>query len=265
MFKNLIPVSGNHSVNRAVITLFLPQVVLKPEKILERVNGEKYFTSKYIRRSPIKTKILKVSSNEKEFSVTDNSIIDPVIGFMLEQFDNNGRIENLIVLKNDKEANKSIITFETRNYSRWMDFYERFLKDFKELTKGNDFYFEAISLTYIDEFIWNSDDKIPVNEIFEKDSELINSKFLRSKNGTIVLLSQNEDLNIEEKTEISFNNEIKRIQIIHQHATRFKELVDVNMLVFNLIENVLDIAHKSNKETLNGLLKKEIKEKINLN
>jgi hypothetical protein len=38
-----------------------------------------------------------------------------------------------------------------------------------------------MSLTYIDEFIWKSGDRIPVEEIFEKNSELINSKFLKSK------------------------------------------------------------------------------------
>lgn len=264
MLNNLIPVSGKHSISRAFITLFLPQVVLKPEKVLDKINKGTHLNQKYKRRNLLKAKIFRVSNIENEFAVYDRNLTDPIIGFILEEFDLNGKIENLITLRNDEGSNKSVITFETRNYSRWNKFYSRFLEDFNEIVKDNGFYFEAISLTYIDEFIWDKDEYIPVYEIFEENSELINNKFLKSKNGTIVLLSQNENLNIEEKTEISFNNEIKRIQIIHQHATRFKDLYDEKILL-QKIENVLNIAHTSNKETLSSLLKFNVKEKINLN
>ncbi|MCZ8091390.1 MAG: TIGR04255 family protein [Flavobacterium sp.] len=262
MLENLKPISGSHSVNRAVITLFLPQEIIKPEKVLERINSEVHFTSKYKRRVLIKSKVLRISNEKNELSVTDKSINDSATGIILEQFDESGKIENVIILRN--EDNKSIITFETRNYVRWVNFYSRFIEDFTELTKENEFYFEAISLTYIDEFIWFSDEYIPVNEIFEKNSELINSKFLKSKNGTIVLFSQNENLNIEEKTEISFNNELKRIQIIHQHATKFKSLFDIDTFK-DRSEDILNVAHISNKETLKDLLSQTVKEKINLN
>lgn len=264
MLENLIPVLESHSVSRCQIRLYIPQEFIKPEKMLERINKEEYFISKYQRRSTRSTKTFSIKNEKNNFSVVDENDKDNVIGFNLEQFNENGELENVLNLQNENK--KSSITFETRKYNRWNVFFERFLSDLSNLIKDNDFYFEAISLTYIDEFIWISEDKIPVNDIFEPNSELINNKFLKSKNGTIILFSQNEDLDIEEKTEVSFNNELKRVQIIHQHATKFKDLLDKNTLIVgNRLKTILDLAHDSNKEMLKGLFSTDVKNKINLN
>ena len=68
------------------------------------------------------------------------------------------------------------------------------------------------------------------------------------------------------KINISPPNTLKRIQIIHQHATKFKDLLDTNNLIENdNLKNKLDVAHISNKETLKDLLTLAVKEKINLN
>lgn len=264
MLENLIPILDGHSVNRSTITLYLPQEIIKPEKMLEKINKDDHFKSIYKRRNTINSKVFSIKNEKNEFSIIDDNNSDNVVGFILEEFDENGKLNNILVLKN--EENKSTIGFETRKYIRWNNFFERFFTDFSKLVNDYEFYFEAMSLTYIDEFIWKSEERIPVEEIFEKNSELINSKFLKSKNGTIVLFSQNEDLNIEEKTEISFNNELKRIQIIHQYAIKFKNLYDGSVLIKNdTIKNLLDIAHLSNKETLKDLLTETVKKRINLN
>ena len=264
MVDNLHPILGGHSVNRSTITLYLPQEVIRPEKLFEKLNKDIYFANKYQRRNLMFSKIFSFRNEKNSFSLSDEKSNENTVGFVFEQFNIDGEVENIINLRN--ENNKSIISFETRKYIRWGNFFNSFLEDFGKLIIGHEFYFEALSLTYIDEFIWKSVEKIPVEEIFEKNSELINSKFLKSKNGTIVLFSQNEDNNIEEKTEISFNNELKRIQIIHQHATKFKDLLDTNNLIENdNLKNKLDVAHISNKETLKDLLTLAVKEKINLN
>lgn len=264
MLDNLHPILGGHSVNRSTISLYLPQEVIKPEKLFDKINKEQYFSAKYQRRNLIYSRIISFKNDKNALSIVDEKLNENIVGFVFEQFNLNGEIENILTLQNDN--NRALISFETRKYIRWENFFNRFFEDFSKLAFQHEFYFEALSLTYIDEFIWKSENDIPVEEIFEKDSELINSKFLKSKNGTIVLFSQNEDNNIEEKTEISFNNELKRVQIIHQHATKFKDLLATNNLIEkNYLKNKLDVAHMSNKETLKGLLTQTVKEKINLN
>lgn len=263
MLDNLQPFLGGHSINRSTISLYLPQEIIKPEKVFDKISKDEYFSAKYQRRNLIHSRIISFKNDKNSLSIVDEKLNENVVGFVFEQFNINGEIENILTLQND--SNRTFISFETRKYIRWEIFFNRFLQDFTELTSHHEFYFEALSLTYIDEFIWKSESKIPVEEIFEKNSELINSKFLKSKNGTIVLFSQNEDNNIEEKTEISFNNELKRVQIIHQHATKFKDVLDTNNLISkDNLKNKLDVAHLSNKETLEDLLTQGVKEKINL-
>jgi hypothetical protein len=261
MLDNLYPILGEHSINRSIISLYLPQMVLKPEKLFEKLNIE-YFTKKYQRRDLVYSRKISLINKNNTVSVIDDKINENIVGFIFEEFNYDGIVENILILKN--ENNKANISFETRNYKGWQIFFDKFLIDLKNIINQQDFYFEAISLTYEDEFIWKSDNKIPVEGIFEKNSELINVKFLNSTNGTIVLFSQNEDNNIEEKTEISFNNDSKRVQIIHQHVTKFQDILDSITLNTN-IKDKLEIAHLSNKTTLNGLLTKEVKQKINLN
>ena len=264
MLNNLQPILGGHSVNRSTISLYLPQEVIKPDKLFDKINKDEHFSAKYQRRNLIFSRVISIKNEKNALSIIDEKSNENVVGFIFEQFNIEGEVENILTLQNDN--NKTLISFETRKYIRWENFLNRFLVDFSNLVNQHEFYFEALSLTYIDEFIWKSEDKIPVEKIFEKNSELINSKFLKSKNGTIVLFSQNEDNNIEEKTEISFNNELKRIQIIHQHATKFRDLLDSKGLIENNnIKNLLSVAHISNKDTLKDLLTLAVKEKINLN
>ncbi len=262
MLEDLNPISGNHSVNRAVISLFLPQEILVPERLLEKLNSDSHFINKYKRRNLLKLKTFQIASDQNKVSLSNTFVRDADIGVILEEFDESGKIANILTTRN--QDGKCIITFETRDYVRWNSFYESFKEDFLRLTKENEFYFEAVSLTYIDELQWLSEVNIPVNQIFKDNSELINSKFLKSKNGTIVLFSQLEDLNIEERTEISFNNELKRVQIIHQHITKFKKFFDVGHFV-SANEAILNVAHTSNKDMLKNLLSETVQKKINLN
>ena len=261
MIESLYPILGEHSINRSTISLYLPQMVLKPEKLFEKLNIE-YFSKNYQRRNLLHSKTISLINKNNSFSIVDGKTNEDITGFVFEEFNDDGIVENILILKN--ENNKANISFETRNYKGWQIFFNRFLIDLENIITQQDFYFEAISLTYEDEFIWKSNNRIPVEEIFEKNSELINNKFLNSINGTIVLFSQNEDNNIEEKTEISFNNDSKRVQIIHQHVTKFQDILDSFTLNTN-IKDKLEIAHLSNKTTLNGLLTNAVKQKINLN
>jgi hypothetical protein len=58
MLYNLYPVTGKHSINRSTISLYLPQEVIKPEKLFEKLNNDGYFSSKYQRRNLIHSRII---------------------------------------------------------------------------------------------------------------------------------------------------------------------------------------------------------------
>jgi uncharacterized protein (TIGR04255 family) len=261
MLKHLIPVSGKHSINRVTATIHLPQILVKPEDVFEKLKNSRQLT--HYQRKNI-TKLRTISLNENLGGVGSDNKIN---GVLLEEFDKNGRLKNVLRLDN-KSDNKASIVFENRIYDDWDSFKARLIDDLNNIYEVFPFYVEAISLAYVDEFIWASnEEKIKVFEIFNKNSELLNKKFLNSENGTLVLLTQNKKTHVdnEEKTEISFNNRVKRIIINHQFATKLNSIYDFNKLMQDSkFSKYYQEAHDSNKVILKDVLTKEVQDLIKL-
>lgn len=261
MIKHLIPIAGKHSISRVTAIVFLPQVFVKPEDVFEKLKINSRLNN-YQRKNL--TKLRTININEISSGLINK---EKVNGFVFEEYDDSGRLKNILRFenKNDKQSN---IIFESRIYPNWKLFKERLINDLKEFNKEFPFYIEAISLGYIDEFLWASnDEKIKVNEIFNIASELLNNKFLDSENGTLILHSQNKKLNVddEEKTEISFNNRLKRITLNHQFAIKLDSIYKFETLDKNLkLSNYYEQAHNSNKIVLKEILTKQVQDLINL-
>lgn len=267
MINHLIPVSGIHSISRVTAIVFLPQVFVKPEDVFEKLKTSKEF-NRYQRKNL--TKLRTININEILAGVTNN---EKVNGILFEEFDTNGRLKNILRLenKNDKQSN---IIFENRIYPNWNLFKESLINDLTEINKIFPFYVEAISLGYIDEFIWSSKvEKINVNNIFNIDSELLNKKFLDSENGTLIVHSQNKKLGVdnEEKTEISFNNRVKRITLSHQFAIKLESFYNFDNLNATKSTNkdskfsqYYEKAHNANKLVLKEVLTKDVQDLIKL-
>ncbi|WP_159290987.1 TIGR04255 family protein [Tenacibaculum maritimum] len=259
MIDGLIPVSGGHSITRVIATIFIPQSFLKPEDTFDKVKDLVSFST-YQKKTIIKPTTISIKNNS--LGVTS----DQVSGFLFEEYDVDGRLKNIFKVENIRE-NQSVITLENRVYSNWLDFKERFINDVKVLSEKIDLYVDAISLTYVNEFRWIKSEKIDVNSIFNSESELLNKKFRDSKNGTLILISQGleDKYSCEEKTEVSFNNDVKRIAMSHQYGIKLN-----NLELFNTInENkefslYYDKAYNANKEILFDVLSEESQKMINL-
>jgi uncharacterized protein (TIGR04255 family) len=251
MLKFLKPISENHSISRAVASVFIPQAFLKPQDIFEKTKDVDGFKG-YPKKGMMKATTININNNS--LGITNEQIK----GFIFESYDDKGSINNVFKLENSKE-NQSILSLENRKYKDWDTFKNQLDSDLNSFSGMNDFYVEAISLNYRDEFIWTDrNSSIPVSEIFNMDSELLNKKFLSSKNGTLVLVSQGKDdneLSFEEKTEISFNNDIKRIIIDHQYAKRFYDIkLFSNLNKDKKFSSLYDVAHLENKKILKDIL-----------
>jgi len=261
MLEFLKPISENHSISRIVASVFIPQAFLKPQDIFEKTKGIEGFKG-YPKKGMLKAKTININNNN--LGITNEQIK----GFIFESYDDKGSINNVFKLENNKE-NQSILSLENRKYEDWNTFKHQLDSDLNSFSDMNDFYVEAISLNYRDEFIWTDrNSSIPVAEIFNIDSELLNKKFLSSKNGTLVLVSQgNGDSGIpyEEKTEISFNNDIKRIIIDHQYAQRFDDIkLFSNLSTAKNFSSLYDLAHLENKKILKDILTTKSQDLIKL-
>lgn len=253
MLEFLKPISENHSISRAIASVFIPQAFLKPQDIFEKTKDVEGFKN-YPKKGMMKATTININNNNNTLGISNEQIK----GFIFENYDDKGSINNIFKLENSKE-NQSILSLENRKYNDWDTFKNQLDSDLNSFSGMNDFYVEAISLNYRDEFIWTDrNNSIPVSEIFNINSELLNRKFLSSKNGTLVLVSQgNEDngLSYEEKTEISFNNDIKRIIIDHQYARRFNDIkLFSNLNKDKNFSSLFDIPHLENKKILKDIL-----------
>lgn len=262
MLEKLKPISGKHSINRVIATVFSPQKFLKPQDVYEKLNSSEGF-NKYAKKSLIKPQNVILSNNSIELKPQE------VEGFIFEGFSEAGGIKDILRLENITN-DRSIISFESRKYDRWEGFKADFEKDLDTLSNKIDFYVDAISLNYRDEFAWIDDKiKIDVDSIFknESESELLNKKFLSSKNGTIVMISkglENEN-NYEDKIEISFNNDIRRIVIDHQYAIRLNEFhLFKNLFTDKKFSTYFEIAHQENKKALKDILTIECQKLIGI-
>jgi uncharacterized protein (TIGR04255 family) len=260
--EGLVPASGKHAITKVIATIFIPQAFLKPENIFERVKDLDDFKV-YQKKSKLRPTTISINNNMPR--VQKNS----VTGIVFEQYGEDGKLLNSLTINNIKENSQAIIAFENRSYPDWELFFKRFVKDINCLASSFDIYTNAISLAYVDEFIWNKAEMINIDDIFNKKSELLNKKFRESKNASLVMSSQGEindsSNNYEEKTEIAFNNDLKRIVIHHHYAIMLNDIeLYENSENKELFRSYYDIAHDNNKMVLKDILSKESCELINL-
>ncbi len=255
----LKPISDKHSINRVIANIFAPQPLLKPNDVFDAINEIEAFKG-YQKKGLTSSKTIAISNNSVD--VTDNKMS----GFMFEEFDNRGRCINVLKLENDYNTNKLNISFENRQYNCWTDYIARIKSELNVLSDFFDLYIDAISLTYIDEFIWESTDKIDIEQVFDKNSDYLNKKFLDAYNGTLVFASQTDGVENgykEEKTEIAFSNIVKRIIINHTTLIKHKEirlLKDCRQQFDQNFEN----SHTASKQILKEVLTTEIQKLIGL-
>lgn len=257
----LVPISGSNSISRVIATIFLPQPFLKPKDVFAKLSILSKFNT-YQKKNLTSKQTINIHNESFNLSNEDNN------GFIFEEFDIDGKTDNIIRVENNN--NQALITFESRKYSTWELTRERLINEINEIAQHIDLYIDAISLTYVDEFIWKSKEDIDVTNIFNENSELLNKKFLKAHNGTLVLITQTNQsgkLNfIEEKTEVVFHNELKRIIINHTCALKLSEIsIYLEEKDSSDIKLYFDNAHTSNKTILKDLLTIENQKLIGLN
>lgn len=263
MVEYLRPASKKHSITKVRASIILPQPIIRPDELFQHLKMQPEF-QRYQKKTVKKTRTIEINHLfNVDFSKAAEQ--EKIEGFTFEEFSDEGSLINYLTLQN--EENHCTLSFETRMYTRWDDFFNRFKEDLIFMSNYLRLYVHIISLTYVDEFIWVHPSKIPVGKIFDSKSDLISGKFLGSENGSLILVSQVSEEKTEEKTEIAFNNRLKRVTISHQYVERLdsKNIHSVQELIdSNSFDYKFNSAHDSNKSMLNNLLSSEVKERISL-
>lgn len=260
MLKGLKPISGNHSIKNAEAQIFIPQSFVAVGEDFKKFQTIDLFNS-FQKKGLIRPTTISINNKGLGVEQSQDS------GYIFERFESDGSLKDVFRVENINNNNRSVLSLSTRKYSRWGNFKDEQLKLVYQSLEELKPYINAVSFTYLDEFDWVGESDIPVYDIFNSESELLNIKFLDSRNGTLVLISQGlteeENLITEEKVELSFNNDLKKIQISHQFLVKFKAPLRILKIEeAQGLEKYFDIVHKEHKNFLNHLLTDACKELI---
>ena len=169
MLEYLKPVSKKHSISKVKASIILPQSIIRPDEIFNELKGNPNF-AKYQKKALKRIKTIGINFQSDKF---DNTIGEDIIdGFILEEYNDDGLLINFLTVQN--EQNRASITFESKVYTTWNNFFSRFKEDLQHMSAIIKIYIQVINLIYIDEFIWMHQTDVPVRKIFNADSDLIN-------------------------------------------------------------------------------------------
>lgn len=258
MIRHLKPHAEKNAISRVVASIHLSNEFVKPKDILEKLTTEGQY-KRYPKKGILKQARIELGESIKASQETD-------IGFIFEEFDEIGLTKSVFRVENVNNS-RARVSLESTQYNRWADYRNQIEQDLISFGTNEMLYYDAIGLKYQDSFTWEDDSPINIKVIFDNTSELLNKKFLEAENSTLIFFSQSskENHEFEERTEISFNNSIKRISIVHDYAIKLPEpeLIDKQVQKEIILKN-FDIAHEENKEMLKAVLTKECQDLIGL-
>jgi uncharacterized protein (TIGR04255 family) len=195
-------------------------------------------------------------------------------GFTFEQYKPNGgllyRMRGELGLPEQGEG--SWIAINILDYESWTiesDRAYRWLNKILDVEDQIDV--KAISLHYIDTFIWESETKLPFNEIFNADSEYkpkkINDEALRWQSSmSYDEVLEDNSLTTQLKISMDHNivNQFKRIRIENPLKIDYKTSIEFKSSLPEKIIEDFKYLHDKNKKVMKDILTKEVCKKIDM-
>jgi uncharacterized protein (TIGR04255 family) len=270
---SLIPINQQkgHSIKEVVFAIFLVQPIVRLEKFK---NIDNFKTVKF-------QKIQDMQSMSIQFMPLQNDMPKRDVkntGLQFIEFDNTGTApRNILQISN--EPNKTVISFHTFDYTRWIEYKSLIFSVLEEIKNVNTgLYISAFSLTYVDSFLWKEDSTIPLREVFRQTEGFIPSNVLESEDAFVFSLNKVSKSKIApicdftDKTEITANanftkNNNRLLTVSHSITPILGEVEILDILLQNnhtILSDLMEFAHTANKVRLKQLFVDEVTEKIKL-
>ena len=253
----LKPVSDKHSVKEVVITLFLANPIIKPERFEALIKDK--FKDKFQKFEKVNQVQFQLKGKEGgSIESTPPSILENV-GFKFQRFEEGKMVT---ALQGVNELLRNFISYHSLDYLDW----DLFLPDFKivliEVANFHpELFVNAFSLHYIDEFVWDSDEEIEPKNIFNENSTLLPKEFFSCQLNNYQLTTVKKDKFVYfDRLEIQVEDRPKKfITISHNVIHNLNDNIALNNLVESTdLKDMLDHAHLLNKKTLVSILTNEV-------
>lgn len=257
------PAGKNHSIKEAVISLFLANPIIKPERFQQLIELD--FKDRFQKFETINQVELQVQNPVGGLPTLNQQILSNV-GFKFQSFEKG---LNVKALQGINERARNFISYHSLDYTRWQSFYSDYLDVIKIVSKFHpELFVTALSLHYIDQFSWISAEPIDLNKLFNKGGNYIPNDFFSStvNNYSIVTEKYIDGELYVNRLEIKIEHNIRpMITISHNVTQPLKDVVELReLLASEKFTTILNTSHTHNKEILFDILTFDVKEMIKL-
>jgi uncharacterized protein (TIGR04255 family) len=265
IISKLIPIRKKHSVKEVVISVFLGNPIIKPQRFHELIKTD--FKTEFQKFEPLARVQMSFKGLVGGGVESNEPSIIPNSGFKFTSFSEG---ETKTVLQSLNDSDRTFISYHSLNYSDWDVFLPEFCRIIGIIANyQKDLFVKAFSLHYVDEFTWvDNDNKIPVKEIFNTQSSILPKQFMESSNNIFVLTTEKTkgDFVYHERVEVGVGYKpLPQIIISHNVTRELSDFVELSELIKSSeFTKMLHLAHSHNKETLADILNAEVCKLIDL-
>jgi uncharacterized protein (TIGR04255 family) len=263
--NKISPINQNHSIKEAVISVFLASPIIKPErfkKVIESTLSDSFQKFETISQITLELK------NQNGFIKNIGQQVANDRGFRFSSFEK-GNLSK--ILQGVNESNRTFISYHSLKYERWAKFHEEYTKYITAISEyQSDLFVTAISLHYVDEFLWETPNVNDLADIFNSHCSYLPGEFFNSIQTQYSIVVQKDlesGMNYSDRLEIKLDgNSIRPLITISHNVTHIlKEITDLKgPNLINHFSKLLEPAHLHNKELLKCILKPDILNCINL-
>jgi uncharacterized protein (TIGR04255 family) len=244
--------------------LFLANPIIKPERFQKIIENE--FKDKFQKFETINQLEFQLENPVGKSPTLNQQFLNNV-GFKFLAFD---RGENVRALQGINEKGRNFISFHEFDYKRWHSYYEEYINIIKIISNFHpEFFVTAVSVHYIDQFLWNSTENIDLNLLFNESASYIPKGFFDfTLNSYSIVFEKNIDGNIFiDRLEVKVGHQIRpMITISHNVTQPLSDITDLSeLLKSEMFSIVLNACHSHNKEILENILTDDVKTLIKLN
>lgn len=263
---NVRPVNEGHSIKEAVISTFLAAPIIKPERFHELINNQ--FRDTFHQFETINQFQFQIRNQNGLIENSGTQVLNNR-GFKFSAF-NNGKLQKVLQAVN--EETRSHISYHSLDYKRWNGFFNDYVNYIKTILNFHpNIFINAISLHYIDEFDWIDPKLSDLEDMFDRGCSYISPQFFNSLRTTNILTMERTKQNDPkgkylDRIEIKVEPNIRpSILISHNVTEPLPEPIELSSFIdTEQFNETMMAAHLHNKNILNCLLKKNIKDLINL-
>ena len=253
----LRPINDTHSIKEAVITLFLSNPIIKPERFDALIKNE--FKEVFQKFEP--TSQVEFQFKGKENGIVEGSapLVQENVGFIFSKFDQG---KTVAALQARNEVSRTFISYHSLDYSDWDIFFDEFIKLASTVANfHSQLFVNAFSLHYIDEFEWLNKGEIDAKQVFNENATLLPKDFFQSKvtNYQLVTLKSNS-YEYYDRIEIKVEQRPKTfLTVSHNVVQNLNDNVLMNDLISSAkFKEMLYLAHEQNKNTLENIFREDV-------